>query len=246
MAQGMREATEPQPNVKQAIKEVDAEKPSVTAQEIESAWSDFQKTGRVHPLFDDPTIVGTAYDIRRYTPELMQAFRNVAELMPQVLKKQQPVDVLIEPLNLIYEKNINKVVGQKDKSGKVIAKATLSRLNLLSDIDPKQAGDQPGLVLAIEVFYEDGSSGGVRPVTKSRSTEDDDVLVIPLQSAIGDLSGQLALARKLMNSEHYQSLFSQQPQPTQQQGSSQPQQPQLTEQPQSQQQLQPVAATGEQ
>ena len=73
------------------------------------------------------------------------------------------------------------------------------------------------------MFYEDGTSGGVRPITKNRSTaKDDNPMIIPLQSAIGDLSGQLALAQKLMHSDHYQSLFPQQaPQP---QGSNQPQQ----------------------
>lgn len=208
-------------SLRQAITEVDTTKKDVTAQEVEAAWNDFIKTGNISPIFDDPTIIGTAFDIKRYTPELMTAFSQILKLMPQVIKgKQKPV-VLIDALNLIYRKNIDKVIGQKDESGKVITKAQLVHIDLLTDIDPNMAGDQPGIVLAIEVFYEDGASGGVRPITKNRSTaKDDNPMVIPLQSAMGDLSGQLALAQKLMLSDHYQSLFPQQALP---QGSSQPQ-----------------------
>lgn len=232
MVQGLRNATAQQPNIRQAIAEVDTVKKGVTAQEIEAAWSEFIKTGEINPIFDDPAIINTAYDIKRYTPELMQAFSQVAKLMPQVISGQQKPDVLIDALNLIYRKNIDKVIGQKDESGKTITKAQLVHIDLLADIDPNMAGDQPGIVLAIEVFYEDGSSGGVRPITKNRSTaKDDNPMVIPLQSAMGDLSGQLALAQKLMHSDHYQSLFPQQ---------AQPQQTQSTQQPQ------PVAASGAQ
>ncbi|TGZ32580.1 hypothetical protein EQ875_03861 [Photobacterium damselae subsp. damselae] len=224
MVQGLRNATAQQPNIRQAIAEVDTVKKGVTAQEIEAAWSEFIKTGEINPIFDDPVIINTAYDIKRYTPELMQAFSQVAKLMPQVISGQQKPDVLIDALNLIYRKNIDKVVGQKDESGKTITKAQLVHIDLLADIDPNMAGDQPGIVLAIEVFYEDGSSGGVRPITKNRSTaKDDNPMVIPLQSAMGDLSGQLALAQKLMHSDHYQSLFPQQAQPQQTQSTQQPQ-----------------------
>ncbi|MGF1727082.1 hypothetical protein [Photobacterium nomapromontoriensis] len=230
MVQGLRNATAQQPNIKQAIAEVDTAKKGVTAQDIEAAWGEFIKTGEINPIFDDPAIINTAYDIKRYTPELMQAFSQVAKLMPQVISGKQKPAVLIDALNLVYRKNIDKVIGQKDESGKTIVKAQLAHIDLLADIDPNMAGDQPGIVLAIEVFYEDGSSGGVRPITKNRSTaKDDNPMVIPLQSAMGDLSGQLALAQKLMHSDHYQSLFPQQ---------AQPQQTQSTQQPQ------PVAATG--
>ena len=253
--QSLRSATNPPapapaPNnnnnvsLRQAITEVDTAKKDVTAQEIEAAWSDFIKTGNISPVFDDPSVVGTAYDIKRYTPELMQAFSQVVKLMPQVIGGKQKPTVLIDALNLIYRRNIDKVVGQKDESGKTIAKAQLVHIDLLADIDPNMAGDQPGIVLAIEVFYEDGTSGGVRPITKSRSTaKDDNPMIIPLQSAMGDLSGQLALAQKLMHSDHYQSLFPQQaPQP---QDPNQPQQ--QAQQPntlQPQPQPQPLAAIG--
>lgn len=221
MDQGLRTATAKQPNIKQAIAEVDTAKKDVTAQEIEAAWNDFIKTGNISPVFDDPSVVGTAYDIKRYTPQLMQAFSQVAKLMPHVISGKQKPAVLIDALNLIYRKNIDKVIGQKDESGKTIAKAQLVHIDLLADIDPNMAGDQPGIVLGIEVFYEDGSSGGVRPITKNRSTaKDDNPMVIPLQSAMGDLSGQLALAQKLMHSDHYQSLF---PQDQQTQSTQQPQ-----------------------
>lgn len=225
--QSLRSATNPPApdnnnvSLRQAITEVDAPKHETTAQEIEAAWNDFIKTGNISPVFDDPSIVGTAYDIKRYTPELMTAFSQIVKLMPQVIKGQQKPAVLIDALNLIYRRNIDKVVGQKDESGKIIAKAQLVHIDLLADIDPNIAGDQPGIVLAVEVFYKDGTSGGVRPITKNRSTaKDDNPMIIPLQSAIGDLSGQLALAQKLMLSDHYQSLFPQQVLP---QGSSQPQ-----------------------
>lgn len=229
MEQSLRNATAPQSNIKQAIAEVDTAKKDVTAQEIEAAWSEFIKTGNISSVFDDPSIAGTAYDIRRYTPELMTAFSQVVKLMPQVIGGKQKPAVLIDALNLIYRKNIDKVIGQKDDSGKIISKAQLVHVDLLTDIDPNEAGDQPGIVLAIEVFYDDGTSGGVRPITKSRSTaKDDNPMIIPLQSAMGDLSGQLALAQKLMHSDHYQSLFPQQaPQP---QGSNQPQPQQQAQQ----------------
>lgn len=225
--QSLRSATMPPApdnnvSLRQAITEVDTAKKDVTAQEVETAWNDFIKTGNISPIFDDPTIIGTAFDIKRYTPELMTAFSQILKLMPQVIKRQQKPVVLIDALNLIYRRNIDKVIGQKDESGKTIAKSQLVHIDLLTDIDPNMAGDQPGIVLAVEVFYEDGTSGGVRPITKNRSTaKDDNPMIIPLQSAIGDLSGQLALAQKLMLSDHYQSLFPQQAPP---QGSSQPQQ----------------------
>lgn len=243
--QSLRSATMPPApdnnvSLRQAITEVDTAKKDVTAQEVEAAWNDFIKTGNISPVFDDPSIAGTAYDIRRYTPELMTAFSQIVKLMPQVIGGKQKPSVLIDALNLIYRRNIDKVIGQKDESGETIAKAQLVHIDLLADIDPNTAGDQPGIVLAIEVFYEDGTSGGVRPITKNRSTsKNDNPMIIPLQSAIGDLSGQLALAQKLMHSDHYQSLFPQQaPQP---QGSNQPQPAQqASNTSQSQQQAQPI------
>lgn len=80
--QSLRSATNPPaPNnnvsLRQAITEVDTTKKDVTAQEIEAAWNDFIKTGNISPVFDDLSIVGTAYDIKRYTPELMTAFSQI-------------------------------------------------------------------------------------------------------------------------------------------------------------------------
>lgn len=175
---------------------------------LDAGWSKYQQTGEVDPIFEDPNVKGGAYDIMRYTPKVLTSFRNVEVNMPKVLSGELNADSLVGDLDNIYRTNLDAVVGSKDASGKVIASTKLARVTQQADIDPKREGEQPGLVLAMEVFYEDGSSGGIRPVTNNRSTgADDSVMVIPLESAMKDLTGQLSMARKVATSPYYEKLF---------------------------------------
>ncbi|MCD9514060.1 hypothetical protein [Photobacterium carnosum] len=175
---------------------------------LDAGWNKYQQTGEVDPIFEDPNVKGGAYDIMRYTPKVLTSFRNVEVNMPKVLSGELNVDSLVGDLDNIYRTNLDAVVGSKDASGKVIASTKLARVTQQADIDPKREGEQPGLVLAMEVFYADGSSGGIRPVTNNRSTgADDSVMVIPLESAMKDLTGQLSMARKVATSPYYEKLF---------------------------------------
>ncbi|HIF9391353.1 TPA: hypothetical protein ACX6R5_003271 [Photobacterium damselae] len=175
---------------------------------LDAGWQKFQQTGILDPIFDDPNIKGGAYDIRRYTPELLTSFKNVEVNMPKVLSGELSVDSLVDDLDVIYRTNLNAAIGSKDASGKTIAATKLARITPRADIDPNQEGEQPGLVLGMEVFYEDGSSGGIRPVTQNRSTDkSDNVMVIPLESAMKDLTGQLGMARRAASSQYYDKLF---------------------------------------
>ena len=175
---------------------------------LDAGWSKYQETGEIDPIFEDPNVKGGAYDIMRYTPKVLTSFRNVEANMPKVLSGELNADSLVGDLDNIYRTNLDAIVGSKDASGKVIASTKLARVTQQADIDPKREGEQPGLVLAMEVFYEDGSSGGIRPVTNNRSTgADDSVMVIPLESAMKDLTGQLSMARKVATSPYYEKLF---------------------------------------
>lgn len=175
---------------------------------LDAGWQKFQQTGELDSIFDDPHVKGGAYDIRRYTPQLLTSFKNVEAKMPRVLSGELSADSLVDDLDAIYRPNLNAAVGSKDASGKVIASTKLARVTQQADIDPDREGEQPGLVLGMEVFYEDGSSGGIRPVTKNRSTDKDDgVMVIPLESAMKDLTGQMNMARKASSSQYYNKLF---------------------------------------
>lgn len=175
---------------------------------LDAGWQKFQNTGELDAIFDDPNVKDGAYDIRRYTPQLLTSFKNIETNMPKVLSGEMSADSLVDDLDAIYRPNLNAAVGSKDASGKVIASTKLARVTQQADIDPAREGEQPGLVLGMEVFYEDGSSGGIRPVTKNRSTDkNDDVMVIPLESAMKDLTGQMNMARKASSSQYYNQLF---------------------------------------
>lgn len=175
---------------------------------LDAGWQKFQNTGELDAIFDDPNVKDGAYDIRRYTPQLLTSFKNVEAKMPRVLSGELNADSLVDDLDAIYRPNLNAAVGSKDALGKVIASTKLARVTQQADIDPAREGEQPGLVLGMEVFYEDGSSGGIRPVTKNRSTDkNDDVMVIPLESAMKDLTGQMNMARKASSSQYYNQLF---------------------------------------
>ncbi|OBU37930.1 hypothetical protein [Photobacterium phosphoreum] len=175
---------------------------------LDAGWQKFQKTGELDAIFDDPNVKNGAYDVRRYTPQLLTSFKNIETNMPKVLSGEMSADSLVDDLDAIYRPNLNASVGSKDASGKVIASTKLARVTQQADIDPTREGEQPGLVLGMEVFYEDGSSGGIRPVTKNRSTDKNDgVMVIPLESAMKDLTGQMNMARKASSSKYYNKLF---------------------------------------
>ncbi|OBU29315.1 hypothetical protein C0Z01_00470 [Photobacterium kishitanii] len=175
---------------------------------LDAGWQKFQQTGELDEIFDDPNVKGGAYDIRRYTPKLMNSFKSLEVNMPKVLSGELSADSLVDDLDVIYRSNLNASVGSKDASGKVIASTKLARVTQQADIDPNREGEQPGLVLGMEVFYEDGSSGGIRPVTQHRSTDkNDSVMVIPLESAMKDLTGQMNMARKVSSSQYYNKLF---------------------------------------
>ncbi|HIF9222756.1 TPA: hypothetical protein ACX6QE_000471 [Photobacterium damselae] len=175
---------------------------------LQQAWAQFLSTGELDPMFDHPHVKGGAYDVRRYNRPLIQTFERVQRTLPKVLSGEAPMAHLLDDFDRIYRTNLDEAVGKKDASGKVIARTRLASIDLAEDIDPHRQGEQGGLVLGMEVFYQDGSSGGVRPITQSRSTADEDnVLVIPVEAAVQDITGQLQLAQQAAASPFYQQLF---------------------------------------
>ncbi|HIF9430186.1 hypothetical protein IHC93_16120 [Photobacterium damselae subsp. damselae] len=175
---------------------------------IDQAWTRFNETGELSDILNNDYIKGTAYDVRSYTPDKINAFNNLRTNIPNVLSGKADVDSLVPDIGVVYKSNIDRVIGSKDDSGKrTVTGAELANIHLASDINPDIKGDQPGLVLGLKVKYDDGSTA-VKPVTKLRSSDPNDhPLVIPLDEAMKDLSGQMKLARLASTSKAYQQLF---------------------------------------
>ncbi|UJZ96492.1 hypothetical protein IHC87_18175 [Photobacterium damselae subsp. damselae] len=175
---------------------------------IEQAWTRFNETGELSDILNNDYIKGTAYDVRSYTPDKINSFNRLRVNIPNVLSGKSDIGSLVPDIGVVYKSNIDRVIGSKDDSGKrTVIGAELANIHLASDINPEIKGDQPGLVLGLKVKYDDGSTA-IKPVTKLRSSDPNDhPLIIPLDEAMKDLSGQMKLARLASTSKAYQQLF---------------------------------------
>ncbi|OOE71707.1 hypothetical protein [Salinivibrio kushneri] len=177
---------------------------------IQNGWKRWMETGEIDPIFDNEMIAGRAYDPRRVLdPEFNKSAELLEAKLPAALDGKADVNdpEIKSALNTIYSQNIKASIGQKDpRTGKVIKDARWGGVTLAADINSDMEGEQPGLVITTEVNYGDGE-WVPKPVTEGRGTSDEQVKVIPLEQAMQDLTGQLAMRRQAMASPVYKSLF---------------------------------------
>ncbi|EKO3632417.1 hypothetical protein M3894_002947 [Vibrio metschnikovii] len=177
---------------------------------IQAKWQDLANGGDDFSVFDAPEIKGSAYDPRRYLNPQLQEARGVIE---ERMQNSSGIDEFfsdpkaIEAVGVFYEPNAKKVIGTKSADGRVIKNAKLGGVHLAQDISPDIPGDQPGIVMSIDVDYGDGK--WIRkPVTENRSSAQDDfVKVIPLEHAMQDLMGQMKYAKMATFTNAYQQKF---------------------------------------
>lgn len=178
---------------------------------IQAGWGRWLQGGDVDAVFDSREVKGGAYDPRRYLrPDVEDAFATLETALPKVIQGDIPLDdeTFVHALGTVYQKNLEAVVGQRDpNTGRRIRAARMGIPVLAKDIQPDLPGNQPGLVLTAEV--ENGSGRWhPRPITRNRTTDaGDPVHILPLEDAIRDLTGQLALRRQAQASSAYQTLF---------------------------------------
>ncbi|MBC5832233.1 hypothetical protein [Vibrio metschnikovii] len=177
---------------------------------IQAKWQDLANGGDDFSVFDAPEIKGSAYDPRRYLdPKLQQAREVIEEGMQNAdgIQSFFSDPKAVEAVGAFYEPNVKQVIGTKSADGRVIKNAKLGGVHLAQDISPDIPGDQPGIVMSIDVDYGDGK--WVRkPVTENRSSAQDDfVKVIPLEHAMQDLMGQMKYAKMATFTNAYQQRF---------------------------------------
>lgn len=179
---------------------------------IQKGWKRWIDSGEIDPVLDNEMIAGSAYDPRRYLdPEVNKAGELLEEKLPAVIDGKADFNdpEIKSALNTVYSQNIKASIGQKDpRTGKVIKDARWGGVTLAADINPEMEGEQPGLVITTEVNYGD-DKWVPKPVTEGRGTGDEQVKVIPLEQAMQDLTGQLAMRRQAMASPAYNSMFEQ-------------------------------------
>ncbi|MGR5115028.1 hypothetical protein C5F63_00520 [Photobacterium damselae subsp. damselae] len=175
---------------------------------LDHEWKVYGETGDHGELLDNPYIKGSFLDPRTYTPEKVKAYENLSTAMPHLLNGRAKIDALIPDLATVYQDDIRKVIGQKDSSGqKTITDAELSNVRLAADINPELKGDQPGLVFGLKVTYDDGTTA-VKPVTEMRSSHpEDSPRVIPIESAMKELTARMKLARLASTNPYYSKIF---------------------------------------
>jgi hypothetical protein len=177
---------------------------------IQKGWKRWIDSGEIDPVLDNEMIAGSAYDPRRYLdPEVNKAGELLETKLPAVLDGKADFNdpEIKSALNTIYSKNIKASIGQNDpRTGKVIKDARWGGVTLAADINPEMEGEQPGLVITTEVNYGD-DKWVPKPVTEGRGTGDEQVKVIPLEQAMQDLTGQLAMRRQAMASPAFKSVF---------------------------------------
>lgn len=177
---------------------------------IQAKWQDLANGGDDFSVFDAPEIKGSAYDPRRYLDPKLQQAREVIE---DRMQNTAGIDGFfsdpkaVEAVGVFYEPNVKRVIGEKSADGRVIKNAKLGGVHLAQDISPDIPGDQPGIVMSIDVDYGDGK--WVRkPVTENRSSAQNDfVKVIPLEHAMQDLMGQMKYAKMATFTNAYQQQF---------------------------------------
>jgi hypothetical protein len=178
---------------------------------IMNAWDRFGTSNEVDEILDNPHIKDGELDPRRYLDKKVdQAFRVIGTLMPEVangnIKPNDPR--FADAIGVMWDRNIKAVIGQVDPvTGKTIKDAKYGGVNLVQDIDPNREGDQPGLVVTSLVDYGDGKFIP-KPITNNRSTDQSDtVMVIPVETAMKDITSQLRLWRKATTTEAYKKVF---------------------------------------
>lgn len=153
----------------------------------------------VDPILDSEFVKGGPNDIRTYTGEMFQAATDLETVLPKVIRGEVNINdpAFIQPLGKMYENRVKVGIGDKDETGKVIDNKELTHVTNVADIDPQTAGDQPGMVLGVTVTYADGTKV-IKPITENRSTSSDDrPLVIPLESAMQNITQRLTKAKAL-------------------------------------------------
>jgi hypothetical protein len=178
---------------------------------IQQSWNKWQETGEVDDILSNKHVAGGAYDPQRYmSKEVNQAFDIIENKLPELSQGKGNMNdpQFVSALGVMYQNQVKGVVGQQDPvTGKTIKDAKLGGVHLAQDIDPDQPGDQPGIVLTTLVDYGDGKFIP-KPITTNRSTEKDDtVKVIPLDTAMKDITSQLGLRRQAAASESYKTVF---------------------------------------
>lgn len=177
---------------------------------IQAGLTRYMKSGELDPLFEQEYIKGSAYDPRRYTPRVVQAAFDIEATMPKVLDGSISYQdsQFTKSMGVLLERNVKQGIGDKDpESGKVIKDKEYLRHDFVADIDPNQAGAQPAVVVGLKVTYEDGTTK-TAPVTESRlAGSQEAVKVIPLETLMQDVTGQIHLAKNFFNNEHYANLF---------------------------------------
>ncbi len=178
---------------------------------IQQMWKRSNETGEFDDIFDNPNIKGGAYDPRRYLDKKVNAaFDTIEEKLPQIVQGNGSYEdpEFVDALGVMYQNQIKGAVGQQDPiTGKTIKDAKLGSVHLAQDINPDIPGDQPGIVLTTLVNYGDGK-WVAKPITNNRSTDPNDtVKVIPLETAMQDITTQLGLRRQASTSKAYQQLF---------------------------------------
>ena len=178
---------------------------------IQQGWDTFNSTNQISDVFDKEYIKGSKYDPRTYLDKrLNHAFDVIESRLPEISGGKGGLNdpEFVDAVGVMYENNVKAVIGQQDPiTGKTIENAKLGGISLANDIDPNTPGDQPGIVLTTMVDYGDGK-WVAKPITNNRSTATyDTVKVIPIQTAMKDITSQLALRNKVATSKTYQRLF---------------------------------------
>ncbi|PWI34829.1 hypothetical protein DI392_00675 [Vibrio albus] len=178
---------------------------------IQRSWDKWNKTGEVDDILKNEYVAGTAYDPARYlNKEVNSAFDTIETKLPEIVQGNGSLEdpELVDALGVMYQNQIRGAVGQQDPiTGKTIKGAKLGGVHLAQDIHPDIPGNQPGIVLTTMVDYGDGN-WVAKPITNNRSTDPNDtVKVIPLETAMKDITSQLALRRQASTSKAYKQLF---------------------------------------
>ncbi|MEZ8965478.1 hypothetical protein AB6E53_02205 [Vibrio breoganii] len=179
---------------------------------IDNAWAVYAETGKIDPILENEYVKGGVYDPRRYTTEFISNAEKLGTKMQGVMSGEVDSNdsEFHSLMSSMYEGNLNKSVGQKDLTGKTIARNEIAHINFVEDVDPKMKGNQSGIVVGVISHYEDGTkSEKPKPITQNRSTDKNDkVMVIPIENAMADIQTQLKLSRLANTQFHNGKVFS--------------------------------------
>ncbi|KJR21509.1 hypothetical protein [Vibrio sp. S234-5] len=177
---------------------------------IDLAWEASASGNEDESFYDHPMIKGTSYDIRHMSSPDIQDAAAVIERKMQTgagIRDFLNDNEVISAMATLYQRNADKAVGTRSADGRIIERAKVGGINLAQDINPDIPGDQPGVVLSLDVDYGDGQWVRV-PVTENRTgLPDDAVRIIPVDYAMKDLIGQIKQAKKASYAKAYQKRY---------------------------------------